>query len=421
MEPSARQIAAQSAEYEVEGVRFETKSPGFAAAIADAHAAHARPRCLCVALGVEMYIARLGDGYIVKRMPDTGSDHAPDCPSWEPHSEFSGLGQLLGNAIREDPGTGETTLKLGFPLSKMPGRSVMPLSGATSDSVVTDGAKLSLRGLLHYLWDQAELTRWHPGFAGKRSWAIVRKHLLQAADHKVARGQALLPRLYVPEVFSVQQRDAINARMRAQLSHAVAAPGKPQQLMLMIAEIKEIVRARYGYKAVVKHIPDQAFAVDELLYRRLREHFDTELAMWGASDTLRMIMVATLQVSAAGLPSIVELSLMPVTAQWLPVESTFELQLVDRLVREGRAFIRGLRYGSAADQLVATAILTDTGALPSPLCIVSHARAATSEDTTPAALASSWVWQPLEGEMPAFPVRQLSQSRQVPTAHRPSG
>ena len=239
-------------------------------------------------------------GYIVKRMPDTGSHHAPDCPSYEPPAEFSGLGQVLGSAITEDPATGETTLKLDFPLTKMPGRSTMPPAGGDSDSVASDGTKLSLRGLLHYLWDQAELTRWHPGFAGKRTWATVRRHLLQAAEHKIARGDALRARLYIPEVFSVEQRDAINARRLAQWQHAVAAPGKPQHLMLLIGEVKEIVPARYGFKAVVKHVPDQAFALDEQLYRRLGRRFEPELALWGASDDIHMVMIATFGVSSAG-------------------------------------------------------------------------------------------------------------------------
>jgi hypothetical protein len=134
-----------------------------------------------------MYVARLGEGYIVKRMPDTGSHHAPDCPSYEPPAEFSGLGQVLGSAITEDPATGETTLKLDFPLTKMPGRSTIPPTGGEGDSVSSTGTKLSLRGLLHYLWDQAELTRWHPGFAGKRTWATVRRHLLQAQPSTSSR------------------------------------------------------------------------------------------------------------------------------------------------------------------------------------------------------------------------------------------
>ena len=265
METSAHGITAPSAVYEIAGRRFEIGTHGFPEAIADAHAAHQRPRCMCLVEGVEVYVARLGDGYIVKRMPDTGSHHAPDCPSYEPPAEASGLGQVLGSAITEDPTTGETTLKLDFSMSKIAGRTAMPTAGGDSDSVASSGTKLSLRGLLHYLWDQAQLTRWQPGFAGRRTWSTVRKHLLQAAESKFARGDSLRTCLYIPEAFSVDQRDAINARRVAQWSQAIAVPGKPQHLMLLIAEVKEIVPARHGFKAVVKHVPDQAFALDEQL------------------------------------------------------------------------------------------------------------------------------------------------------------
>ncbi len=131
MESSAHGITAPSAVYEIAGRRIDIGARGFAEAIADAYAARQRPRCMCLVRGVEMYVAHLGEGYIVKRMPYTGSRHAPDCPSYEPPAEFSGLGQVLGSAITEDPTTGETTLKLDFPLSKMPGRSQMPPAAAT--------------------------------------------------------------------------------------------------------------------------------------------------------------------------------------------------------------------------------------------------------------------------------------------------
>ena len=330
--------------------RLSSEDEGFADALAAAHADRLRPKCLCLVQGIEMYVARLGEGFIVKRMPGTGSRHAPDCPSYEPPPEASGLGQVLGTAIKEDPATGETALRLGFSMSKLGGRATMPAPGSPSDSVASDGSKLSLRGLLHYLWDQAELTRWQPGFAGKRSWGTVRKHLLLAAENKVARGEALRSRLYIPEPFSIEQRDALNARRVAQWSHAVATPGRPQHLMLLIAEVKEIVPARYGFKAVIKHVPDQAFALDEQLYRRLGRRFESELALWGSADNVHMIVIATFGVSEAGVPTIAEMSLMPVTPQWLPVEDSFERQLVEHLVAEGRSFIKGLRYNLARDQ-----------------------------------------------------------------------
>ena len=416
------EAAGRRAAFLVDGRRFETGSPGFVEAIAAAHAAGQRPRCLCLVEGIEMYIARLAgasEGYIVKRMPDTGSHHAPDCPSYEPPPETSGLGQVLGSAITEDPVTGETMLKLDFPLAKMAGRSTMPTAGSEGDSVSSTGTKLSLRGLLHYLWDQAELTRWHPGFAGKRTWATIRRHLLQAAEHKLARGDALRDRVYVPEPFSIDRREAISARRLTQWQHVVAAPGKPQHLMLLVGEVKEIVAARYGFKVIVKHMPDQAFAIDEQLYRLLGRRFEPELALWGATDDIHMVMVATFGVSSAGVPAIVEMSLMPVTAQWLPIEDSFERQLVEHLVADGRAFIKGLRYNLHREQRVATATLTDTGDTASLMFVVSPglegvAGADGTDGAKPRGDAPVWVWKPASEAMPRFPLTHLAATTGVP-------
>ncbi|MBE2241698.1 MAG: DUF1173 domain-containing protein [Burkholderiaceae bacterium] len=417
METSAQGITAPAAVYEIAGRRFEVGARGFADAVADAHAAHQRPRCMCLVEGVEMYVARLGEGYIVKRMPDTGSHHAPDCPSYEPPAEFSGLGQVLGSAITEDPATGETTLKLDFPLTKMPGRSTMPPIGGEGGSVSSTGTKLSLRGLLHYLWDQAELTRWHPGFAGKRTWATVRRHLLHAAEHKLARGDALRARLYVPEPFSVEERDSINARRLSQWQTAVPALGKAQQLMLLICEVKEIVPARYGFKAIVKHMPDQAFAIDEQLYRRLGRRFESELALWGASDDIHMVMIATFGVSSAGVPAIHELCLMPVTRQWLPVEDGFEMQLLDKLVDENRAFVKGLPYNLGTGDRIASVALTDCEGSAPMLFIVP----AGLEEAAPGLDAAEtsfpmWLWRRSGEPMPSFPPARTRSPRSIAPA-----
>lgn len=389
-------------------LRLSSEDEGFADALAAAHADRARPKCRCLLQGIEMYVARLGEGFIVKRMPGTGSRHAPDCPSYEPPPESSGLGQVLGTAIKEDPATGETALRLGFSMSKLGGRTTMPAPGSPSDSVASDGSRLSLRGLLHYLWDQAELTRWQPSFAGKRSWGTVRKHLLLAAENKVARGEALRSRLYIPEPFSIEQREALNARRVAQWGHAVATPGKPQHLMLLIGEVKEIVPARYGHKAVIKHVPDQAFAVDEQLYRRLGRRFDSELALWASADTVHMIVIATFGVSEAGIPAIGEMSLMPVTPQWLPIEDSFERQLVERLVADGRGFIKGLRYNLHRDQCLASATLTDAGEVGSLMFVVvpgleGTAVADSITGANPRGDAPVWVWHPAAEAMPRFP------------------
>ena len=377
-----------------------------------------------------MYVARLGDGYILKRMPDTGCLHAPDCPSYEPPAEASGLGQVRGSAIREDPVTGLTTLRPDFAMSKVAGRSTIPASATEAGSVASSGTRLSLRGLLHYLWDQAGVTRWQPGFAGKRHWGTVRRHLMQAAEHTVAHGEALRPRIYVPEVFSVDRREAINARRTAQWSRALARGGSAQQLMLLVGELKEVVPARYGYKAVVKHLPDQAFAMDEALYRRLGRRFGPELTLWGAADRMHMVIIATFCVVTGGVPTISELSLMPVTEQWLPVENGFERQLVERLVGERRSFVKGLRYNLGGAAEFASAVLTDCET-PAPLLFIGttgdqrEARSHSSDfDSVP-----RWIWYPSAGSPPPLPMSRWHRVHEGETkgvgkqvrANRPAG
>ena len=250
---------------------------------------------------------------------------------------------------------------------------------------------------------------------------LFRSHLLLAAENKIARGGALHARLYIPEVFSVDQRDAINARRIAQWAQATVTPGKAQHLMLLIAEVKEIVPARCGFKAVIKHVPDQAFALDEQLYRRLGRRFEPELSLWGAADNVHMMMIATFGVSSTGVPTIEELSLMPVISQWLPIEDSFEKQLVEMLVRDGRAFVKGLRYNMPPGQLLASATLTDTVESPWGLFIAPRFDADESalavKDFARTDGSPAWVWRTAEGAMPALPARRRALATALTTAY----
>jgi hypothetical protein len=265
--------------------------------------------------------------------------------------------------------------------------------------------------------NQAELTRWHPGFAGKRTWSTVRRHLLQAAEHMLARGDALRARLYVPEPFSIAEREAINVRRLAQWQHALAVPGKAQYLMLLIGEVKEIVPARYGFKVIVKHIPDQAFAIDEQLYRRLGRRFEPELALWDASDHIHLVMIATFGVGRAGVPAIQELCLMPVTRQWLPVADWFEKRLLERLVGECRSFVKGLHYNLGRSDRIASAVLTDCEG-SAPMLFIGPADADESSPdpaTGAAGDAPIWTWRRSGEPMPPLPLPRTHSPRTAPT------
>lgn len=91
----------------------DRSSPEFRALLPHAYEQKLRPMCMCKELPVPMYIARLDDQYLIKRMPLSGRDHDPACPSYEPPYELSGLGPLIGNAIQIGA-SGKADLKLDF-------------------------------------------------------------------------------------------------------------------------------------------------------------------------------------------------------------------------------------------------------------------------------------------------------------------
>ena len=112
---------------------------------------------------------------------------------------------------------------------------------------------------------------------------------------------------------------------------------------------------------------------------------------------------------------------MPVTGHWLPIEDSFEQQLIERLVRDGRAFVKGLRYNLSVGQMLASVILTDAGESPIALCIAPRGAddeqvAATLKDFAPASGSPAWVWRVAEGAMPPPP----RQSRSIAVAERVS-
>ena len=136
--------------------------------------------------------------------------------------------------------------------------------------------------------------------------------------------------------------------------------------------------------------------------------FERVLSLWGASDAVHMMLIATFGLNDAGVPTIEELSLMPVTGQWLPVENAFEQQLVGRLVRDGRTFVKGLRYNLSVGQMLASVVLTDAGESPVALCIAPRGAdeeqmAAGLREFAPVSGSPAWVWRVDQGAMPPLP------------------
>jgi hypothetical protein len=245
----------------INGRIFAAHDPGLQEALARIYGTPARPRCLCVAKGVEMYVSKFTD-FVMKRMPDTGTEHRPTCPSYELPASESGLGEVLGEAIIER-GSAGVELRLDFPLTRRIGRSCAIADPKASGEVTVARKQLSLRGLLYYLWQRAGFNRWYPRMQGKRSYWVLRKFLLQACEEVETKGLRLAERVFIPENFSRDHISKIAQRREAALSILLSPNADVHfKMMIAIGEVKAFTVTTLGYTLVLKHLSECAFFLD---------------------------------------------------------------------------------------------------------------------------------------------------------------
>ena len=284
-----------------------------------------------------------------------------------------------------------------------------PVTGE-ADSVKADASKLSLTATLHYLWEEAGFNRWSERMSGKRNWFIIRKHLLHAAENKIAKGAPLADVLYIPEVFSAERKAELMQRHLSAVNRIASGTTGPRRLILLIGEVKEFAAARSGHNLVVKHLPGCSFLLREALHRRMAARFERELTLWNAVAGAHLIVIAPVSVGPGGVPAIEELALMVVTETWIPIEHVYDAQLVDALTRDRRRFIKGLRYNLPASRPLAATVLSDARPSPSALYIIPPGAGPDHRSVLDALVAESplpaWIWNAGESAMPALPPQE---------------
>ena len=387
-----------SATYLLAGATFQPDTHLGQSLLDQAYAKHDRPQCPCMPHGVPMYIAKVGARYIVKRMPETGLAHSPSCASYVPE-DLTALAQLLGDAVRVDPDSGQTVLRLGFRLS-VGERAVPDMTGppVAADSVRTNGKRLSLRALLDFLWHESDLVAWSPGMAGRRHWGLVAWLLRQAAGTARAKGHPLSERVFVPEPFRLERKAEIAARRLNTWQRAAARPGRAQQLLVLIGEVKTIEAARYGHKIVFKHLPDAPLFLDEDLHRKLVRRFAQELDLWAADEGGHLMAIATFVTGRGGSANAEEVALMPTTSSWLPYDDPYAKVLLESLVDQNRRFRTLPRFTLPASTTHPVAVLTDCAERQALRLRLEHP----SELEPISNDALGWTWD-VSGPIPPLP------------------
>lgn len=365
-----------------------------------------RPMCLCKPDGVEMYIAKIETGvYVIKRMPNSAQGHNSNCDHFEIPAGLSGLSQVMGSAIQENQVDQCIDLKFDFALSKTGKRAPIAGSGAEKDSVVANPNRLTLRGLLHYLWEEAGFNRWVPKMAGRRNWFVIRKHLLAAAEGKRSSAGSLADLLYMPEAYDEINHKAIAQRRLSLLARAAQSTSKGQKLILAVGVLDRIDMGGSGHRMFLQHAPDFPMLIADDLHRRLMKRFHIEFGLSDYFEHARMMVIATVWVDTSGVSRVDQMSVMMVSPNWIPFESSFESSLFEELTAKNRYFIRGMRYNLTSEKVLASCMLTDC--LP-PVAMLINASAEGETQAAPEIPFALWTWEVAKESMPSFPVANLS-------------
>ncbi len=386
---------------------YSVTDPQLQTALAAIYESPERPRCMCVKGGVEMYVAR-HRLFMIKRMPGTGARHNPICPSFEPELHQSGLGELMGESVIErTPGCIE--LRVDFPFERMPGRAIPRSEPQEPAEVCAPQQRLSLRAVMHFLFEHAGMNRWTPAMAGKRNQGVLHKYLCEAADDVMTKGFRLSERLYVPEPFSEADKSQISERRRAKLAVLQASEDDMHfKMALVLGEFKGSEATASGRKVWIKHMPDAPLLVASRTWERIERVYG---GLFDARDAdtackPRVIIGALIYAKREHTYQIDSASFMLTTNHWIPIEGVYELGLIHALIEQKRRFVKPLRYDARTAAVFPSVLLLDAGEKPLAMHVVSGFMDAKERGLKERALKANeqaeWVWY-TDKLMPALP------------------
>lgn len=385
----------QSTAYQIGDRLILASDPHLPQILASAYEAGIRPRCSCREGGVELCIVKDGILYL-RRMPHSGPSHHPMCEWFEPEPFDSGFGYALGEALTETP-SGILEVRADFPLQRINGHAIARGAATEQHVVRANKRPLTLRGLLHLIWDRAQFNRWSPRMQGKRHWGVIRHYCLQAAAGIELKGLLLTQRLFMPEIFRSDLAAELAARRVAAFTPLLPASDAAQcPLMLLIGEVKELSEIPMGYKLLVKHLPDCPFFLDARTGARCMLRFADALQTQALFPGTRLIAAFTFALKAVDQYQVDTLTLMTTTPTWIPFRNTPEKRLAEALIEQGRRFIKPLDYDMPDSVAIPEFLLLDADASPVRLHVLSHSTSKTQRRAKKALITKegegAWVW-----------------------------
>ncbi|MGW0569890.1 DUF1173 family protein [Streptomyces tauricus] len=327
----------------------------YAALFARARAEMGHGQCLCQTPALRLVIrcSRAGR-YHLAGWPGEGKLHDPSCSFHKLASELTGRSAYSTEAIRED----DEGVAIRF--SAALARKLRDPEPARGPAELREGRGrrvVGLLGLLHWLWESAQLTAWHPRWR-RRSWWICHMRLSEQIFGCSINHENLADILYVVPPFRKEYARRNTAAFETFLITRLKQRADAQRRGLILGEIRDISPTRYGVRYTLAHHRGALFAttaLDERLRRSYRPAFSNAAAEHGA----RRIGLFLVELSPKGNVKVVDMAAMLVSELYIPADSSHEVVMANALADGGRAYVKPVRY-DGSDLVFPDFVLTDT-------------------------------------------------------------
>jgi hypothetical protein len=157
--------------------------------------------------------------------------------------------------------------------------------------------------------------------------------------------------LYIPPPFRPDMEMQINEEWNAFTAPLFksSALGAPERAFLLV-EVKSMDRTEYGFKLQPKHMARPIF-MGENIYAQIAKRSSLPLLLLPQSKKRQCSIVGLILVEGTGRGNlrVVDVSLMLVNKFFIPVGTTYELELSNTLCHANRTFTRGASRLTGAD------------------------------------------------------------------------
>ena len=332
--------------------------------------AHSRSvvTCLCGGPGDRRLAIRYlssSDKFTLSKYPHTGPEHALSCAFYSPDQNKSGLG-AYGVGVVEETLAGDLKIRLKLGLRKKGTADgeldeEAPAQDETKPTATPSAGPsktaMTLLGLLHLLWSESHLNTWTPAMTGKRNLGLVH-HLLTATAEKV-----LTSRMRLAEALVVATSSASGKHPDANAAKVTKAIRNGRRLVVvapLAAHTPEREECATNYLTITGFHGVPRLMVDPELWSVVKRRFSREISAWRQGR--RVIAIAqTDKPSSKAKADTLDIALMVVSNEWVPVESSYEATIEAKLREESRRFLKPLRFDSSEEVVFPDFWLTDVG------------------------------------------------------------